>query len=132
MVIDFENLDPLPPGALDLAPNVAISLKSRAAVNTLLPPDLHYQVGCCMHSAAQGLAHSSATTKTLLPSRLTESMIACQHRGICSPAAFCQTLLITQSCHQTAPAFLSHQPGPALLRGSKFHQPQAGKQADIH
>ena len=56
VVIDFENLDPLPPGALDLAPNTAISLKSRAAVNTLLPPDLHYQVGC-MHSAAQGSAH---------------------------------------------------------------------------
>eukprot|EP00891_Asterochloris_glomerata_P007928 jgi/Astpho2/7928/Aster-x0791 len=43
VVIDFENLDPLPPGAFDLAPNAAISLKSRAAVNTLLPPDLHYQ-----------------------------------------------------------------------------------------
>ena len=59
MVIDFENLDPLPPGALHLAPNAAISLKSRAAVNTLLPPDLHYQVGC-MLNAAQGLAHSRA------------------------------------------------------------------------
>ena len=56
VVIDFENLDPLPPGAFDLAPNAAISLKSRAAVNTLLPPDLHYQVGFT-YSAAQGWAH---------------------------------------------------------------------------
>ena len=130
VVIDFENLDPLPAGALDLAPNAAISLKSRVAVQTLLPPDLHYQVGC-MHSA--GLGASVPAAQTLLLPRLDDPKPVCQRLQRCRTLSNVtgRAVLAPDRHHlmQLCPAISL---GRLYCMAWQLHQAQEGRQAGIH